>query len=75
MERASSDAGALYIKAVSHFPAKGGGAYAERALEEIPALPAVLHHCPGDNDVHGPKCALTARLLPERSTFLDRLTG
>ena len=51
--------------AVSHFPVKGGGAYAERALEEIPAFPAVLLHCPSDNDVHSPKCVLTARAAPE----------
>ena len=48
---------------------KGGGAYAERALEEIPAFSDMLHLGLLDLDVHISKCALTARLAPERSTF------
>ena len=61
---------ALLYMAVGHFPEKGGVAYAERALEAIPSISDMLHPGLIDHDVHIPKCALTARLQPERSTVL-----
>ena len=61
---------ALLYMAVGHFPERGGVAYAERALEAIPSISDMLHPGLFDLDVHIPKCALTARLAPERSTFV-----
>ena len=55
--------------AVGHFPEKGGVAYAERALEAIPAIPDMHHPDLADLDVHIPKSSLAARLGPGRLTF------
>ena len=61
---------ALLYMAVGHFPEKGGVAYAERSLEAIPSISDMLRLGLTHLDEHIPKCALTARLLPERSTIL-----
>ena len=55
-----------YIKAVSHFPEKGGEAYGSQAKETIPALSDMLHRYPLDNDHHIPESTLAARMVPER---------
>lgn len=49
-----------YIKAVSHFPEKGGDAHGRRARDESPAYPGVVYHCAVFDDCHGPKSVLTA---------------
>ena len=59
----------MQIKAVSHFPAKGGEAYGKRSWGESPSLPGMLHLDLFDLDVHIPKSSLAARLGPGRLTF------
>ena len=59
----------MQIKAVSHFPAKGGEACGNRTLGESPPLPDMLHLGLFDLDVHIPKSSLAARLGPGRLTF------
>ena len=54
--------------AVGHFPVKGGDADGKRTLDESPAFCGMLHHRAFADDLHIPKCWLTARSAPERST-------
>ena len=56
------------IMAVGHFPEKGGDADGKRSLGPCPAFRGMLTHRPCGDAVHSPKCVLTARLVPKRST-------
>ena len=61
--------------AVSHFPAKGGDADGKQALDESPAVSDMPCSHPCGVALHIPESLLTARLVPERSTLVERMRG